>query len=426
MASQQYGKIINGQLMKAPSQIIDDGCAYCGVPDAVYRKYGYKPVEYTAQPENIPCGCRPIYIWEDNPDTINQIWKFELLSDDYTEQLRKSKGRFNITLHRIKEGIKSYCKQQNDKMLAAIKQDSIIEKAYTKLVNSEDQSNIADIIQKYKKQVPRNFFEEVGISDYLRSNGYIINTSNEVLFFHDEKNIFTMKHPELLDFIDGKVYVKNSNRELYPVPSFAAIRFSDSQYPMIIDPVMILFSLQQIAELYESFHASNLYFTMAFTYLHTIMDDFITSLIRFYICSYPKGADLSKNISSADILSVISMTDLENLKNNIIEEKVASFGHNSYQDKVEFLNKRGISFTIDQTMWRDDMIWFCERRNAIVHNASIVNQTIIKKLAGTLYHEKISLGEDISPDYDTLMTAITLVETVCNDIYNVTKSKFNF
>lgn len=426
MAGKQYGKINNGQLVNAPSQIIDNGCMYCGVPDHIYRKYGYKPLAFAAQPENIPHDNRPVFVWTENEATIDQVWSFEKLLDDHAEQLRKSKGRFNIALLRLKEGIQDYCAHKNEEMLTATRQNKIVEKAYENLLKATPHSNISDAMKRYKNNIPCNFFAEVGISEDLLNDGFIINISNDLLFFADQNTFFTSQHMESFDFSNGKVYLKDTNRDLYPVSSYEAIKFVDSESPIIMSPITLYFTLQQIAELYDSFVAPNLYFTMAFTYLHTIMDEFISSLIRFYISSFPQGVDFSKNLSSAEILSINSMDDLTELKNNIIDEKVASFGHNSYQDKIDFLSKRGLQFTLDKTLWHDEMIWFCEKRNAIVHNASIVNQTIIRKLAGTSYMETVSLGEDVSPDYDTLMTTIALIETVCNDIYNVAKSKFKF
>lgn len=426
MNDKQYGKIINGVLMKAPSQMIDNGTFYGGVPHEVYYKYGYKPIIFTAQPENIPHGRYPVFNWEEKADSIEQVWSFERMSDDYAEQLRKSKGRFNIALTNIKSGIRDYCQQKSNEMDEVICQDEVIKKAYENLMKGDHYSDISEAMSKYQKSIPCDFFTEVGISDYLRNAGFNINTSGELLFFESQNVYYSASDMSIFNLEDGRVYKKDTGKRVYPVDAFAAVKFAEAEEPVIIEPMILYFQLRRISELFDSFHGPNLYFTMAFTYLHTIMDDFITNLIRFYISSYPKGAEISKNVSATDVLTVCSTEELLNLKNNIIEEKVASVGHESYKDKIDFLTKRGLKFTIDNTEWNDDMIWFCEQRNAIVHNASIINSTVKRKLAGTIYQESVQIGDDVSPDYAVLMKAIDLVEKVCDDIYKVAKSKYKF
>lgn len=426
MNTKQYGKIINGVLMKAPSRIYDGDNLYCGVPHEIYAKYGYKPINFIAQPTDIPPGTRPTFVWKEGDENIEQIWSFESMSEDYAEQLRKSKGRFNLTLLEIKSGIQSYCKQKSDEMNAAICQDEVIKKAYENLTKGVCCSNISEAMKKYQQSIPRDFFSEVGISDYLRNDGFNINTSGDLLFFESQNLYYPTSDISIFDFENGRVYKKDTGKRVYPVDAFAAVKFTESEEPVIIEPMILFFQLQKISELFDSFHKPNLYFTMVFTYLHTIMDDFITNLIRFYVSSYPQGTGLAKNINATDVLALSTIEDLMNLKSSIIDEKVASIGHESYREKIEFLIKRGLEFTISSTEWFDNMIWFCEKRNAIVHNASIINSTVMRKIEGTIHHQNVQIGENISPDYHSLMEAVDLVEKVCNDIYGVAKSKYKF
>lgn len=428
MSENQYGKISNGILMKAPLQMYDEDTFYQGVPDRIYRKYGYKPLIFEPQPAIIPRDVQPKYYWEEQADCIKQTWCFEDLPDSYEEQLRNSKGRFNIALSKIRNNLNEYCAQKKQYMDLLIHQDPIVEKAYKNIRDQEENVNIAQAMKKYQHRVPENFFNVIDISNYLISEGYYINTQHDILFFSYEGKVFTNEQMELLDFRAGKVYEKDTGIQLYPVSKYSAIKCHDDKSIKIIDPIQVMFHLQDIVSAYNSFHEPNLYFSMVYVYLHTIMDVFMNSLIRFCVCVLPeKNKGTIQRIDTVDMQSINSMEELIDCKNKIIDDCVIQIVHKGYYTgKVKYLLDIGLNFTLDESMWKHDMIWFCVRRNLIVHNEAIMNNKAIKKLRGTCYENTVSVGENVTPNCEELRQTIDLVDSVCNDIYNVAKQKFRF
>ena len=77
----KYGKLINGHLFYAPNPINTDNNWYGNPPVNIYLEQGYKPVEYTEEPEYIE-GYEYISEWEETEDKIIQRWVLKEINNE--------------------------------------------------------------------------------------------------------------------------------------------------------------------------------------------------------------------------------------------------------------------------------------------------------------------------------------------------------
>ena len=80
-----YGKLIKGELQIAPKKLNGDGVVVYNPPAEMYLEQGWKPIEYTEQPDDPPSGYYYESGWEEQTDEIVQIWTLTPLPDDIDE-----------------------------------------------------------------------------------------------------------------------------------------------------------------------------------------------------------------------------------------------------------------------------------------------------------------------------------------------------
>lgn len=76
-----YGKINFNYLEYAPNPINIDNNWYGNPPVNIYLEQGYKPVEYTEEPEYIE-GYEYISEWEETEDKIIQRWVLQEINNE--------------------------------------------------------------------------------------------------------------------------------------------------------------------------------------------------------------------------------------------------------------------------------------------------------------------------------------------------------
>ena len=80
-----YGKLIEGNLQIAPKKLNGDGVVVYNPPSEMYITQGWKPVEYTEQPDDPPAGYYYESGWEEQTNAIIQTWILMPLPDDIDE-----------------------------------------------------------------------------------------------------------------------------------------------------------------------------------------------------------------------------------------------------------------------------------------------------------------------------------------------------
>lgn len=79
-----YGKLIDGNLQIAPKKLPGDGTIVYNPPAEMYLAQGWKPVQFTDEPE-APSGYYYESGWEEQSDAIVQTWTLVELPDDIDE-----------------------------------------------------------------------------------------------------------------------------------------------------------------------------------------------------------------------------------------------------------------------------------------------------------------------------------------------------
>lgn len=77
-----YGKLIEGRLLPAPKKLSGDNTTVFNPPAEMYFSAGYKPVTFTASPDDPPAGYTYESGWEETGETIVQTWTLVELPDD--------------------------------------------------------------------------------------------------------------------------------------------------------------------------------------------------------------------------------------------------------------------------------------------------------------------------------------------------------
>lgn len=77
----EYAKLIDGYPVYAPNPIIVDGKRIGNPPPEVYRANGYKPVNYTEQPEPPGVGHWE-ETWTETGEAVVQGWSWHVATDE--------------------------------------------------------------------------------------------------------------------------------------------------------------------------------------------------------------------------------------------------------------------------------------------------------------------------------------------------------
>lgn len=77
----RYAKLINNYPSYAPNPILHDSNYIGNPPGAVYEAEGYKPVQYTNQPEPLGMGWW-VETWTETEDAIVQGWTWHEATDE--------------------------------------------------------------------------------------------------------------------------------------------------------------------------------------------------------------------------------------------------------------------------------------------------------------------------------------------------------
>ena len=85
----QYGKLVNGNLRKAPYRLTYDGCNSDSHSAEVYLKFGYKQIISAIPPSECPRGKELVSEWHETETQIIQQWIYRDLPDDFDEIYRR-------------------------------------------------------------------------------------------------------------------------------------------------------------------------------------------------------------------------------------------------------------------------------------------------------------------------------------------------
>lgn len=161
---------------------------------------------------------------------------------------------------------------------------------------------------------------------------------------------------------------------------------------------------------------------MIFVYMHTIIDEFILDSIKTIMLINPNSLKTKEQITFEDI---IESGSYDSLIKKIIDKKIDKLGRDSYLEKINYLTKGGMVPDIDKNIWKDDMILFCEMRNALIHSKGEFSKGNIEKLKGTNFEGKFNVGYKVDLSKEMIEKNYNLLELVADSLYRTICNKFN-
>lgn len=201
-------------------------------------------------------------------------------------------------------------------------------------------------------------------------------------------------------FIDNKEYeIYKQYSEQYEYEE-AEIRNICMRYGSVFWKVIQHFRRQEL--LNNMLHIS-------YTYLHNILDNYIVSLIELTLI-------FKFNILDQSDEDELLLQKVNKEKNSIsfksIKTKIAYFTDNKFD-----VNKEVV----------DDLIYFSEIRNALIHNNGFFNEINVGKLRETKYAELIKVGDEVKlsrEDFDKWQSIVSGFVNHLNSQINVIYKKY--
>lgn len=369
-----YGKLRNGKLLISRRGVIREGKLILEPEEELLKKLGYKKVVYKKPPiykSGYELSCR----WEEDDEKINQIWDQVLIEEDYSSEFLVIFRNFKDTLEHIIISLDNMLNKNETKYNDILKKNPIIKEVCT-ATNEKFPQNTPYEILKQSDNLLNKFFKKIGLEEKFVNDGYTINDSN----------------------------LYNDNNESY-------IQFRYFKYN--------LDKLHHIKKFEDM--ESRTQFNMSYVYMHTLFDEYILNVIKTINIIEHKSLNSKEEIKYEEILKCKS---LEELINNMINKNIEKLAWCSYKEKIDYFIKRGIKFEVEDSILYDDMIYFAEKRNAIVHNKSQFNLTNISKLKGTKYYQSVKVDERVECNVESFKSESEIIINISKELYKQVCEKY--
>lgn len=364
----KYGKLIEGRLYAFPGFVFDGPRVTYNPPEELILSHGYKKVAFYNSSTPL-CG-RKLYWVEDDHTIIQEV---------------QGNGP---SMDPIKNLFRNYQEKKNQFRLIEVALQQIEEYKKYRISEMRESSPLSALLYDYLvEQLPEASFDDIV----------------SLLWFEDEK------HGELTAY----------GNDVFTIPPIENALKKQNRIGMtpfyIIAP--FLHAKYRIDD-YDRFQCK-----MIFCYLHSLFDDFLISTIKLIATLHPQGAELNITIPSKDILGCY---DIDEIKEQMIQRKIEALGYECYQEKLEFLRKRGVELSLSEDVYLDDMILFSEIRNILVHNAGIVNIRFLSRIIKTKYKDEYQVGETIILTHEYMTQVLTNVGAVCDELFTIVVDKFHY
>ena len=314
--SERYGKIKNGKLILAPKFVNRDGSIIFD-NQTLYVENGYKKIIYTTPPENIE-GLDLISSWEEQQNSIIQIWSHKEIKDDYSGKLLVAVRQFNECVEDLKNEIQKNYDVNKGYLNKILKEKSLINLIYKNKPTTVTTSQLLKQLSEFDLDLER-FFDWLQLKSILNSMGFIFIAGN-LFYLSEGLNEFTANeilHTDLEQLSVEQKQLINRN---------------------LIAPMYFKSNLSLIYSYETCCTSSNItMYNMAFIYLFTQFDELILKTIRI-VCMHEKKWLISNEKIAADEILQCNTTD--ELHMALVEKKVNELSWGSYTDKLDFLKNR--------------------------------------------------------------------------------------
>lgn len=362
----KYGKLVNGVFFPAPRAIVIGDYSNSNPTAEMLEQVGYKKVVIS---ETIPdlTGKRAVCTWTENDDCIEQRVEAIDPPPAYGLQLR---------------GNLSHACFQLDELSLSIERV----REYESLLVGKMRHMTSESGKVFDYYAPRT---QNGTVDEVAALLYTINEKGQIVPTEEGNSI--LENPEI-QLKAPSDYYKNDRHYIWH----------------------LLTQLNFVQQRRDPFESIN--FRMVLCYLYSVLDDFISKVIRTDLMIHPEKAVHKPDISA--ISELLSYADYDTLKEKLINDEIKQIPF-KYYDKYDYLkNKLNFNPHPERKEFRDDIILLCEERNVIIHRGGIVDKKFLEVLKTTMYSQKYAEGDTVIVTYDYIIRLINLAKEFCKSLFD--------
>lgn len=374
-----YGKMKNDRLIIAPKIYTRDG--EVGYQDrSLYESLGYKKVVYSHAPDNRD-GYELYSYWQEENDYIEQKWSYHRIEEDYSAELLCSIRDFNYSLDYIVDNLHDLKDKKIGEYQRKLEESELLAIVWRQRDLLEESDTLLHLLHRCNLDL-KIFFEELSITSDIEKMGYTI-------------------YSDYVAYNDGE-----GKKQWYP---FTYIKCGLSHIY-----ALYTFSTLECKTAYD----------MAYIYAFTLFDDLLLKFAR-YICTLEKNW-LASN-TTLTFKDVVNCSSLEDIYQMLIEQKVSELSWGSYLDKLEFFNKHGIrTDNIDPVLFKDTIFFISQKRNAIVHNGGMWNESICNLLKSNKHIDSVEPNQPVERTIESIEEECgENLRRAANGLYDLLCTKFN-
>jgi hypothetical protein len=315
--------------------------------------------------------------WKEDDNFIYQIWNHVKLKSDYSGKFLVDIRNMNYSIDTIMKTVEKMEKDNAKTIKKLLNSDPIIKTIFNRLKKRYPNTDPFIYFIENVKNV-EEFLKEIDVINVINENGYEVK-GDEMLYVSTKK------------IIPSYLYIKFNLNKLYHLNNFSTIE-------------------------------NDTYLKMAYLYCYTCFDEFLLKVIRYITLIDNYNLMEKDKIAFSEVLECDTIDDVLEKMINVNVEKLA---WGSYKEKLEYFQRHGIKFSLDEKIYYDSIVYIAEKRNAFIHNEGIFNESNFVKIKSTCFEKEINVGEQIELTLDVLSNDVNLLLKDAYDLYTVIHTKYN-
>lgn len=373
-----YGKLKNNTLIVAPALVVRNRHIESDNAE-LYLSAGYKQVIYSPAPEN-ETGYNLVATWHETDTYIKQKWEKVRLPFDQSDRLLCAIRDYISSMRYIMRSIIKHNEDNLKEMEQCINENLLFRLLYKNKELLPEGETLLSFLHKCDLNLCV-YFEQLSIVEELRKNHIIVFPTH---FTHEK---YVDDESRYIPF----TYVKSNLSHIASLSDFSTLE-SKTQYDM------------------------------SYIYGFTLFDELLLLFIKYILRLENNWLIGNTSITFRDI---VECSDIEDVKEAIIDKKVEELSWESCLDKIKFLRDRGIQSIVDNDgLFSEDILYIAEKRNVIVHNSGLWNYTSLSKLKGTKYDNPGLIGKPVEKTVSSILHEMQVLQNAAILVYNALCDKF--
>lgn len=374
---QDWGKIVAGNMFIEDELLVKEGKLISIDEIDDKNEHNIKQINYEPFP-----GIEPGYwysnYWEGGEDGIAQKWKKHQIPRDPATSLKVTYERTDEAIDQINEMAQILKSHNGEELNNFFAKNPIMDKIYVAASDYFKTTNVFDAF--FKKNITiKQLFQGIDLDRYL------------------------LKECQYVE--DGDYYIGKDGSVIMT-------------YQYIKHSFYIISSLLNFTTL-----KNMTYLKMSYIYAYTLLDNFVLQSIE--TIAQIDSRTTIKYVNSIQSIDAINAEEHHDLIKIIIQKLIEQMGWKSFEEKIEYFDNAGVKIDDkDSPSIKNQIILIGEKRNVIVHNQGIVNDSFINKIRHTEFTEKYKVGDIINLDIEMLLQDTAIIRDYLKRVYKAIADKY--